>query len=86
MHEATDRGFDLSAWFGIVAPAGVPPPIVAILNGEIVPILNEPEPRRKLGTDGSEIATTTRQAFAALIKTDVAVWAEIVATSGVRLD
>ena len=86
MREAMDHGFDLNAWFGIVAPASVSPQIIARLNTEIVKILNDPEVRNKLGADGSEVVTMTPQEFAALIKTDVAVWADIVKASGVKLD
>ena len=48
MREAMDHGFDLNAWFGIVAPASVPPQIIARLNTEIVKILSDPEVRNKL--------------------------------------
>lgn len=86
MREAMDNGFDLNAWFGVVAPAGVPSAIVARLNAEIVRILSDPEVRDRLGADGSEIVTTTPQEFSALIRADVAVWADIVKASPVKLD
>jgi tripartite-type tricarboxylate transporter receptor subunit TctC len=86
MREAMDNGFDLNAWFGVVAPAGVPSAIVTRLNAEIIRILSDPEVRDRLSADGSEIVTTTPQEFSALIKADVAVWADIVKASGVKLD
>ena len=42
--------------------------------------------RNRLSANGSEVVTTTPQEFAALIETDVAVWADIVKTSGLKLD
>jgi tripartite-type tricarboxylate transporter receptor subunit TctC len=84
--EAMANGFELNAWIGIVAPAGTPQEIVTRLNAEIVRILRDPAMRERIGGDGSEVLTTTPEEFAALIKADVAQWAEIVKKAGIRIE
>ena len=84
--EALSPGFELNAWFGILSPAGTPPEIVGRLNTEIVKILNEPAMRERLEGDGTTVVTSTPAEFAALVKADVARWAEIVKRTGIRVD
>lgn len=86
MREAMSPGFELDAWFGIVAPAGVPPDIVTRLNVEIVKILRDPAVRDRLTADGTAVVTSTPEELAALIKNDVAEWADIVKQTGVKID
>ncbi len=86
MKEALPPGFELNAWFGILSPAGTPPEIVNRLNAEIVKILNEPAMRERLEGDGTTVVTSSPAEFAALVKADVARWAEIVKRTGIRVD
>ena len=86
MKEAMPNGFVLNAWFGIVAPAGVPAEIVNRLNGEIVKILRDPAVRERIGSDGTEVITSTPDEFASTIRADVALWADIVRKSGIRVE
>ena len=86
MKEALPPGFELNAWFGILAPAGTPPEVVSRLNAEIVKILNEPAMRERLEGDGTTVVTSSPAEFAALVRADVARWAEIVKMTGIRVD
>ena len=86
MKEALPPGFELNAWFGILSPAGTPPEIVSRLNTEIVKILNEPAMRERLEGDGTTVVTSSPPEFAALVKADVARWADIVKRTGIRVD
>ena len=86
MKEAMPPGFELNAWFGIVAPAGVPADIVNRLNAEINKTLNDPAMRDRMEADGTKVFTSTPDEFSALIKSDFARWADIVKKTGIRVD
>ena len=57
-------GYEVSGWFGIVAPAGTPPEIVAKLNAAVVAALNDPEVAQRIRMIGMEPAPTTSAEFA----------------------
>src|SRR5438105_8795696 len=79
-------GFEIGSWQGVFAPAGTPPEIVKRLNTEIVKILNTAEVREKLTTLGAEPVGNSPEEFAALVKTEVDKWAEVVKQSGAKVD
>lgn len=79
MQEAGIKGFDISQWNGILAPAGTPRPIVDRLNAEIVKAMHSPEVRERIGTQGgNEIVTGTPEAFAELIRSDLRMYAKLI--------
>lgn len=84
--EAGLKGFDVTIWFGVLAPAGTPAPVVERLNREIVAVMATDEMRKRMQADGAEAKTTTPAEFAALIKQDTAKWTPVVKTSGATLD
>jgi len=84
--EAGLKGFDVTIWFGVLAPAGTPAPIIERLNREIVTVMATDEMRKRMQADGAEAKTTTPAEFAALIKQDTAKWAPVVKASGATLD
>lgn len=84
--EAGLAGFEVIDWYGIQAPAGTSPEIVARLNGELSRILNTSEMRERLRSRGYEISGGTPQKFAELIEADIRKWAGIIKTSGAQLD
>jgi len=67
MMEAGVADFDVTAWFGLLAPAGVPADIVARLNREVVDILTIPDIQRQIRDMGAVPSPETPQAFAAVI-------------------
>ena len=79
-------GFVAVSWTGIVAPAGVPPDIVAKLNALILDNLGSAEARASLAKLGAEARTGTPQAFASFIADEAQRWAGIVKSAGVKLD
>ncbi len=86
MKEAMPPGFELNAWFGVVAPAGVPADIVNRLNSEVNKALNDPAMRERMQADGTTVFTGTPEEFSALMKSDVARWADMVKKTGIRID
>jgi tripartite-type tricarboxylate transporter receptor subunit TctC len=78
-------GFELVAWQGVVAPAGLPRPIVEQLAAQIAKLMAEPSTRDKLTTISLEPLTgSTPDSFAGYIKSEVDRWAGIVRNAGVE--
>jgi tripartite-type tricarboxylate transporter receptor subunit TctC len=86
MAEAGLAGFDIATWFGLLAPAGTPPEIVAKWNADVTKILNSPEMRERLTAQGAEAAPTTPAEFAAFIQAEIPKYARIVKASGAKVD
>ncbi len=79
-------GFDVTSWFGVVAPAGTPADIVAYLNAELIAVLKAPDMREKLSAAGLEPVPGTSDEFAALIRSEIRKYAELIRSSGIRLE
>jgi len=84
MAEQGFPGFDLTAWFGLMAPAGTPAPVVAKLHAETVKILARPAIREKFGALGMEAIGSTPAQFADVIKAEIPVWANVIKASGAK--
>ena len=85
--EAGLTGFDVAAWYGMLAPAGTPKPVIAIIHGAVAKILAAPEMKERfLTTIGGDPVGGTPEQFAADIKSDIARWAIIVKDSGLKLE
>ena len=76
-------GFDASAWFGLMAPAGTSAPIVAMLNEEARKAVAAPAAREKFAALGMEAVADTPDAFAAAIRTETPVWAKLIKQVGI---
>ena len=79
-------GFEVSTWYGLLAPAGTPRPIVDRLNTEIVRILQTPDVRERLSAEAFESPADTPDQFAAVIKSEVVKWAKVVRETGARVE
>jgi len=79
-------GFEVIGWWGMLAPARTPRPVVSRLNGEIRAVLDIAEVRRNLIGQGMDPAGGTPEQFGALIKSDMDKWGDIGKRLGVKLD
>jgi len=86
MAEAGLPGFDISTWFGLLAPAGTPKDVIAKWNAEVTKILSSPEMRERLTAQGAEPAPMTPDQFAAFIQSEITKYARIVKASGSKVD
>jgi tripartite-type tricarboxylate transporter receptor subunit TctC len=86
MIESGMPGFDISTWFGLLAPTGTPPEIIAKWNAEVTRILSSPDMRERLAAQGAEAAPTTPQQFAQFIAAELPKYARIVKASGAKVD
>ena len=79
-------GFEADQWYGVVAPAGTPPAIVARLNTEINKALALPDVAQQLAVEGATPMPGTPQAYGALIAREIPRWAEVVKAGNVKPD
>ena len=80
----SEAGADL--WFGVVAPARLPPTIARTLNEKLLEALRSPEIRQRLSAQAFELWTSTPEEFARVIRADHEKWGRIVNASGARVD
>jgi tripartite-type tricarboxylate transporter receptor subunit TctC len=86
MQEAGVPGYEVAQWYGILAPAKTPKPIVTKLNAELVRILGTREAAERLAADGSEPAGTSPEEFGAYVKAEIAKWGKVIKEAGIHLE
>ena len=86
LHETVLPNFEMSAWQGIVAPAGTPAPIIERLNSELNKVVASPDVRAKLAAQGTEPLGGTSAQYAAYIKSELTRWAQVVKDAGAKAD
>ena len=85
--EAGLNGFEVTGWYGLLAPAGTPREIVNRLNAEVTRALATDEMIQALGTFGLEhVAPNSPEEFTAFLQSEISKWAKVVKASGARAD
>ena len=82
----TVPGYDAGTWSGVIAPAGLPQPILDKLNAAINRAISLPAFKERFGAIGDEPAGGSAEEFAVTIRKDLAKWADVVLRSGAKLD
>lgn len=78
------KGFEADQWYGIVAPAGTPPEVVAKLNAQINASLSSAEVSARLRNDGAIAMPSTPDAFGKLIAAEIVRWKPVVTRAGIK--
>lgn len=86
MEEAGLKGFDIGTWFGVLAPAATPRPVVDRLNAEIVKIVGSPDFQQRMIAAGAEPMSSTPEAFARRISDETARFATLVKDGKVMIE
>jgi tripartite-type tricarboxylate transporter receptor subunit TctC len=81
----TVPGYDASTWFGVGAPRGTPPEIIAKLNAVISAGLADPTIKARYAEVGSEVMPMSPQAFGAMVAAETEKWAKVVKASGAKV-
>ena len=84
--EAGLPGYEAILWHGLIAPKGVPKAIVDRISKEVAAALQNPEAVQKLETDGVAPVGGTPEQFAALIKSDIALWKKVVTDGNIKVE
>jgi tripartite-type tricarboxylate transporter receptor subunit TctC len=79
-------GFDASSWYGLVAPAKTPEPVLAKLRDEVAKVLKAPDMIARIRELGSEPGTASGKDFGAFMAAETKKWAEIIRASGAKAD
>lgn len=79
-------GFEITTWYGVLAPTGTPPDIIAKLNSEMVKASQHPEVKRKLAEMGVDVQMSSPEAFGSLIRAEMTKWAEIIRLTNVKAE
>lgn len=79
-------GFETSQWYGMMAPAGVPRPIIDQLQQAVAKALASDDAKKRIADDGGVVAGGTPEQFAALIAKEKERWAKVVATAKIQPD
>lgn len=80
------KDYDVTLWYGLLAPAGVSSEIAARLNAELVKALRTPDGHDRFMAQGVDPTTGTQVQFAALLKSEMERWAKLVKASGIRAE
>ena len=83
--ESGVAGYEYSTWYGLLAPAGVPAPILGQLSKATVAVLNTPEVRERYLSQGMDPVPTTPAEFGKLIRSETAKWTKVVQTAKIPL-
>lgn len=84
--EAGLPGYSAVAWYGIVGPAGIPAPVVAILSKATLDSLAQPDVKTRLAASGVEVNPGNPEEFRKLIEAEIPKWAAVVKASGAKAD
>jgi tripartite-type tricarboxylate transporter receptor subunit TctC len=84
--EAGLANYEVTTWYGVLAPAGTPRPIVERLNAELVRIMHAPDLQPRLAATGTEPRTSTPEEFADYVKTEMAKWGRVVRDAGLKAE
>jgi tripartite-type tricarboxylate transporter receptor subunit TctC len=84
MAEAGLADFEAISWFGLLAPVGTSPAVVAKLHQEAVRIVSQPDMREKFGLIGLDVVGDSPDVFAAIIRSDTLKWAKVIKEAGIK--
>ena len=77
-------GFDVTGWFGLVAPAKTPKHIVTKLHDEVVKVLNRPDTRELIKQQGADAIGSTPDEWRSFIKSEMETWSQVIAKAGIK--
>ena len=84
--EAGYPGYEISVWYGLLAPAGTPPAVINRLHADVSKIVQLPDIKARWATLGAEPLHNTPEQFAAFLKADLGKWAKVIRDSGAKID
>jgi tripartite-type tricarboxylate transporter receptor subunit TctC len=84
--EAGVPGYEMSAWFGLVGPPGMPRELVARIRTDFIRALAQPDVKERLASQGLDLVSNTPEQFTAFLKSELVKWAKVIKESGAQLD
>jgi tripartite-type tricarboxylate transporter receptor subunit TctC len=84
--EAGVADFEVTGWYGLVLPAGVPRPVFRRIQADLKTVVEMPDVRERLAQQGGEGVSMTPEAFAEFIRSEVKRWGSVVRSAGIRME
>jgi tripartite-type tricarboxylate transporter receptor subunit TctC len=84
--EAGLSGYESSQWYGLLAPAGTPPDVLNLLSAQVATIMQGAQMKERMTNDGLVPIGSSREQFAAHIRTEIDKWAKVISASGAKVD
>jgi len=84
--EAGLADFDVTTWYGVLAPASTPRPIIQRLNAELTKMMQAPDIKERLAALGTDPLTSTPDEFGAYIKQEIAKWGDVIRKAGLHAE
>jgi tripartite-type tricarboxylate transporter receptor subunit TctC len=85
LSESGVRGYEASAWYPLLAPAGTPRAVIERVREQLVAVMTAPEMMKVLASEGIEPAGTTPEQLAAYMRSELTKWAQVVKAAGIRI-
>ena len=79
-------GYEVTNWYGVMAPAGLPKDVLGKLNTDLVRILKQPDVQQRFQGEGGDVTPNSPGEFSAFIRTEIAKWSKAVRASGAKVD
>ena len=79
-------GYEHEPWNGMFGPAGLPKPVLAKVNAEVVRILHSPEAKKVFERDGADAVGSTPEQFGAVVKAEIAKWTKVAKAAGIKAE
>ena len=86
MIEAGVPGYVVTGWYAVLAPRTTPKPVAALLNREIVVLLQAADVKERLAKEGSTVVASTPEQLTQHLRTEIAKWEKVTRTAGIRLE
>ena len=80
------RSFDVSPWFGLMAPGKTPADVIARINRDINEQLRTKDVADRFAAQGADVYVTTPSEFASVLAADITKWGDVVRSSGAKID
>jgi hypothetical protein len=86
MQQAGVKDFEATAWFGLLAPAGVDKQVVETLSKNLEVLLQQPEVREKMMLQGATVAQSTPESFGQFFQSEYDKWGKVVRSAKMKVD
>jgi len=79
-------GLEVTNWYGVMAPAGIPKDILTRLNAELVRLLKQPDVQQRFQGEGGDVSANSPAEFSTFIRSEITKWSKAVKESGAKVD
>jgi len=79
-------GYEVTNWYGVMAPAGLPKDLLAKVHGDLVKVMKQPDVQQRFAAEGGDATPNTPEQFATFIREEITKWGKAVRDSGAKVD